>query len=403
MYQGPVETKKKESLSIIDLGYNSIKISIYDIYKNGHYKKRFQRQEYVQIGHELKKNNNNISEQSIDRTSKALESFKRDLKDGDVDSVIPIATSAVRDSINQKFVIDELKKQTGLLFNVLSGPEEGFFSYLGAQSYVRISDGIFFDLGGGSLELMHIVDFKIVKTLCLDLGVLRLSENNIVYCDSSKDPNGDSPRIDYEKLEAFLRKNLPSPSHVGFSDPGELKLVSIGGTVRSLYKFVSKMFDLPISYSHHNMFLDKRMMNLASNFLRQLSFDELAKLKLIDNQRTKTITTGSLVVNMLMEKMKFNSILVCPTGLREGVLEHYLYFKLDKQYRKRKKFIEINSEPLFVIESNEKKGNEFKKDEIKNRQTSLNQSNILNHAVLPESNTFAFPRKLSSVKINKLI
>ena len=403
MYRGPVETKKKESLSIIDLGYNSIKISIYDIYKNGQYKKRFQRQEYVQIGHELKKNSNHISEQSIERTSKALESFKRDLKDGDVDSVIPIATSAVRDSSNQKFVIDDLKKHTGLLFNVLSGPEEGFFSYLGAQSYVRISDGIFFDLGGGSLELMHIVDFKIVKTLCLDLGVLRLSENNVVYCDPSKDPNGDSPRIDYEKLEAFLRKSLPSPSQVGFSNNGDLKLVSIGGTVRSLYKFVSKMFDLPISYSHHNMFLDKRMMNLASNFLRQLSFDELGKLKLIDNQRAKTITTGSLVVNMLMEKMKFNSILVCPTGLREGVLEHYLYFKLDKQYRKRKKFIEINSEPLFVIESNEKKGNEFKKDEIKNRQTSLNHANIQNHAVLPESNTFAFPRKLSNIKINKLI
>ena len=60
MYQGHLETKIKESLAIIDLGYNSVKVSIYDIYKNGHYKKRSQKQEYVQIGHELNKNNNQI-------------------------------------------------------------------------------------------------------------------------------------------------------------------------------------------------------------------------------------------------------------------------------------------------------------------------------------------------------
>lgn len=401
MYQGHLETKIKESLAIIDLGYNSIKVSIYDIYKNGHYKKRSQKQEYVQIGHELNKNNNQISESNIGRTVKALEIFKKDLNDGGVDSLIPIATSAVRDANNQKFVVEELRKQTGIAFNILSGPEEGFFSYLGAQSFIHVPYGLFFDLGGGSLELMHVVNFKIVKTLCLDLGVLRLSDNHVSYNNSRGNVDPYNSRINYENLESFLHKTIPSENQLGIQDIEILKLVSIGGTVRTLYKFVSRMFDLPVSYSHQHMVLNKRMVDLTNKILGQLSLNELSNLKLIDKQRSKTITVGSFIVKMLMEKMKFNSLLVCPTGLREGVLEHYLYFKMDKQYRKRKKFVEINSEPLFVVENN---GNKFPQTSKESRkpQEYLDLYNKGNSSSVIESNTFAFPRKLSSFKINKL-
>lgn len=403
LYQGYLETKIKESLAIIDLGYNSIKVSIYDIYKNGHYKKRFQKQEYVQIGHELNKNNNQIPESNIGRTAKAVEIFKKELKNEGVDSLIPIATSAVRDASNQKFVVEELRRQTGISFNILSGPEEGFFSYLGAQSYIHVPHGFFFDLGGGSLELMHVVDFKIVKTLCLDLGVLRLSDNNVVYNNRSDDVDRSNSCINYENLESFLYRTIPSMSQLGLSDVKDLKLVSIGGTVRTLYKFISRMFEFPVSYSHQNMVLNKRMMHLTNKFLGQLSLDELSNLKLIEKQRSKTITVGSFVVKILMEKMKFDSLLICPTGLREGVLEHYLYFKMDKQYRKRKKFVEINSEPLFVIENN---GNNTSKTNNEVSIKSSEYADLFNKgksSSLLESNTFAFPRKLTSFKINRLI
>jgi exopolyphosphatase/guanosine-5'-triphosphate,3'-diphosphate pyrophosphatase len=403
LYQGHLETKIKESLAIIDLGYNSIKVSIYDIYKNGQYKKRFQKQEYVQIGHGLNKNNNQIPESNIGRTAKALEEFRKVLKDGAVDNLIPIATSAVREASNQKFVVEELKKQTGISFNILSGPEEGFFSYLGAQSYIHVPNGFFFDLGGGSLELIHIVDFKIVKTICLDLGVLRLSDNNLVNNVSSGGIYPSDTHINYETLESFLHTTIPSASQLGLHAVTDLKMVSIGGTVRTLYKFVSRMFNLPISYGHQYMGLNKRMVDLANMILRQLSTNELANLKLIDKQRSKTITVGSFVIKILMEKMKFNGLLVCSTGLREGVLEHYLYFKMDKQYRKRKKFIELNSEPLIVIENNEHKIQSAKNEESRKPLEYVDLHNKDNLSSLIESSTFAFPRKLTSVKINKLI
>ncbi|HKR74257.1 MAG TPA: hypothetical protein VJR94_09110 [Candidatus Nitrosocosmicus sp.] len=383
-----VESKKKESIAVIDLGYNSIKISAYDIYKNGHYKKKFQRQEYVQIGLDLSKNKGLISKQNIERTASALLSFRKDLKEQNVDFVIPIATSAVRDAINQKEVIYELKDQTGLYFNVLSGPEEGFFSYLGSQSYMHIPNGLFFDLGGGSMEVMHIQDFKIVKTICVELGVLRLSEKFIKF-DQYENSDKFRSRINYGKLEKTIAKNVPLRTQFKLDESLELKLVAIGGTARSIYKFISKIFVSDLLLSHHHVLLEKRMIDLTNSIFSELSLHDMSNLRFVDPQRSKTITAGSFVLKILMERLNFSSIFICPTGIREGVLEHYLYFRMDKKYRKRKKFIEINCEPLIVIDNN------VNKKPPKDSSSSTTNS--------PNSNSYAFPRRLESIKVNKLL
>ncbi len=388
MYDGSVESKKKESIAIIDLGYNSVKISTYDVYKNGHYKKKYQRQEYVQIGLELSKNNNIISKQNIERTVRALVSFRKDLKDQSIDTVIPISTSAVRDAINQKDVIYKLNDQTGIYFNVLSGPEEGFFSYLGAQSYMHIPNGFFFDLGGGSMELMHVRDFRILKTLCLDLGVLRLSDKFVKF-DQINNHNKIKSKINYEKLEKAVAKSVPYRDQFDFDESLDLEMVAIGGTARSLYKFISKIFNLHIPFSYHHVLLEKRMIDVANSIFRELSLYELSNLRSVDSQRSRTITAGSIILKVLMEKMNFNNLLICPTGIREGVLEHYLYFKMDKQFRKRRKFIGINCEPLIAIENNY-------------NEISSNNPSIPTFPISSESKSYVFPRRLESFKVNKI-
>ncbi|WP_458719288.1 Ppx/GppA phosphatase family protein [Candidatus Nitrosocosmicus sp. R] len=386
MYAESIESRKKESLAIIDLGYNSIKISTYDIYKNGHYKKQYQKQDYVQIGSELNSNDNMISDRNVDRTIKALDNFKKDLKEKNIDVVIPIATSAVRDAVNQKFVVDTLEDNTGFLFNILSGPEEGFFSYLGAQSYMHIPNGLFFDLGGGSLELMYVQNFRILKTICLDMGVLRLSEELVNY-NSGIEESKPWSDINYKRLEKSLIENIPSNDQLSLERSPDTKMVAIGGTIRAIYKFMSHMMDLAPSIYHSRAALDKRMITLANTIFRGLSIEELSKLKSVDPERAKTITTGSFIVKILINKQNFNNLLVCPTGVREGVLEYYLYFRMDKKYRSRKKFIKVNCEPLFAIESNKK-----------NPLSTVSDSTL---STL-EPDTYVFPRKLNSIKVNKL-
>ena len=129
------------------------------------------------------------------------------------------------------------------------------------------------------------------------------------------------------------------------------------------------------------------MISLANTIFRGLSIEELSKLKSVDPERAKTITTGSFIVKILINKQNFNNLLVCPTGVREGVLEYYLYFRMDKKYRSRKKFIKVNCEPLFAIESSKK-----------NPLSTVSDSTLS----MPEPDTYVFPRKLNSIKVNKL-
>jgi exopolyphosphatase / guanosine-5'-triphosphate,3'-diphosphate pyrophosphatase len=386
-----VKKKKVKDISIIDLGYNSIKISIYNVYKNGHYSKKGQQQEYVQIGHNLYKNNNIIESQNIERVIKFLNKFKDESKQMKIDTVISIGTSAVRDADNGKEVIKKIKKNTGFEFNVLSGFEEGFFSSLGAQSVMHVPNGIFFDLGGGSLEMIHIENYKIKKIICLNLGVLRLSEKFVKFNEKLEEETR------YKHLEDYLYKHMPTIEQFDLDISMDTRLVGIGGTVRTLSKFISGIFKISPSFSYNRVILNKKIVDLSNDIFKKLSQDELLKIKLIDQQRSKTITTGSYVIKILMEKLGFDEVLVCPTGLREGILENYLYLNMDKKYRLKKKLIELNYNGLSsIIRSN-------------NLDHALNcgvNSSYISHShsfdSLDHQHDEKFPLKIISAKVNKI-
>ena len=95
--------------------------------------------------------------------------------------------------------------------------------------------------------------------------------------------------------------------------------------------------------------MTKKMVDISNDVFKRLSQEELSQIKLIDHERSKIITTGSCVVKILMEKLGFDDLLVCPSGLREGILENYLYLTMDKKYRLRKKFIGLNYDELSSI------------------------------------------------------
>jgi exopolyphosphatase / guanosine-5'-triphosphate,3'-diphosphate pyrophosphatase len=382
--------KKKEDLSIIDLGYNSIKISVYNVYKNGHYSKKDQQQEYVQIGHNLSKNNNIIKSQNVERVIKFLNKFKDESKQMKIDTVIPIATSAIRDADNGKEVVKQIKKITGFEFNVLSGLEEGFFSYIGAQSKMHIPNGIFFDLGGGSIEIIHVENYKIKKIVCLNLGALRLTDKFEQFNEQRQQQIEEETR--YYQLEEYLYNHLPSIEQFNLDKSMNNKLVGIGGTIRTLYRFVSGIFKISPHFSYNHVTMTKKLIDLSNDVFKRLSQNELLQIKLIDQQRSKTITPGSCVIKILMEKLGFTEILVCPAGLREGIVENYLYLNMDKKYRLRKKFIELNYEclPSIVYSNN---FDHFFKYGINSPSHSL---------VSSEQYRENFPLKIISAKVNKI-
>lgn len=90
-----------------------------------------------------------LKREAIRRTIDGLKLFKSIIDFHTIGHILPVATSAVRDTCNKAEFLREVYLETGFRFKVLSGEEEAFYSYYGARKYLRGTENIvYFDLGG---------------------------------------------------------------------------------------------------------------------------------------------------------------------------------------------------------------------------------------------------------------
>ena len=197
-------------VSIIDLGFNSAKLVNYYVNRNNNSFKAYEQEgAKVRLGQGLH-DSGILGREPIQRTIHTLKLFRDIINFQCIKSVLSIATSAVREANNKNDFLHEVLQNTGFRFRVLSGKEEALYSYLGALQSTCIPTALFFDLGGGSLELVYTENFKIKKFISLPLGGLRLSQ-------TFRDSDG-----------AFFKKTIPKWKDMylrHFQTGGDLTLV----------------------------------------------------------------------------------------------------------------------------------------------------------------------------------
>lgn len=302
-------------ISIIDLGYNSIKLANYKVQRD-RYKAYFQEGLKVKAGDDLV-TTGNIARKSIQRTVDALKMFRDIIKFESIEHVIPVATSAVREAGNREKFLKELKEETEFQFRVLSEEEEALYSYMGALNSTCIPTSLFFDLGGGSLEIVYTENFNVKKLVSLPFGVLRLSQkygiSNSQYTMFAKKG--------YEKMKDYIIKNLPSRRDLNLSP--DTSLIGVGGTLRAIARYDQEVSKYAL-HKIHNYHIDNKSVELINNQFSKMTPHELANIEAIGKDRAETITTGSCIIHLLMRELRFDNIIVSSQGLREGVLLSFL-------------------------------------------------------------------------------
>jgi exopolyphosphatase/guanosine-5'-triphosphate,3'-diphosphate pyrophosphatase len=306
-------------ISIIDLGYNSIKLANYQVKRGLLYKAYLQEGIKVKAGDDLI-TTGNIARKSIHRTVDALKMFRDIIKFESIEHVIPVATSAVREAGNREKLLKELKEETGFQFRVLSEEEEALYSYMGALNSTCIPTSLFFDLGGGSLEIVYTENFNVKKLVSLPLGVLKLSQKYGI----SDSQYTMFDKKDYEKMKDYVIKNLPSRKDLNLSP--DTSLIGVGGTLRAIARYDQEVSKY-VLHKIHNYRIDNKSVELITTHFSKMTIHELANIEAIGKDRAETITTGSCIIHLLMEKLRFDKIIVSSQGLREGVLLSFLNSK----------------------------------------------------------------------------
>ena len=299
--------------SVIDLGYNSLKMVSYEVRPDGSFRAYDQRGELTRIGEGLNRTGF-LGSEPIDRTIRVLKLFNEVNRLSKVDRILAIATSAVREAGNGSEFVREAESATGLRFRVLSGKEEALFSYVGAAKAVELSDVLFFDLGGGSLELTHAEGSRVSGIMSLPLGALRMTE---LYAG----PDGRFSKKDYNRMRRRIAELIPSRRELGLRKG--TRLMGVGGTLRALARYDQWLRDYPLNKVHNYTLRRKSIMSIHK-ILRRMGPEKISRIEAFGKDRAESITAGSIVIAMMMSRLDLDEVVVSTHGLRDGVLSEFL-------------------------------------------------------------------------------
>ncbi len=299
--------------AVIDLGFNSLKLVNYNVRPDGSFESFEQYSTLAQIGEGLDRTGV-LGEERIRETIEELKVFRSVLKMHSIDSVAAVATSAVREAGNRDEFLSRVRREAGFEFRVLSEKEEGFYSWLGAAAALRSGDTLFFDLGGGSLELVSSRRGRPAGIVSLPLGALRVTQK------FSRKGAGPLTRNGISKL----RKHAEDVIDEGMIQTGgEAAMVGVGGTLRAVARYCQELSAYPI-YKLHNYSLGREDIRRAIAGISSMSMKEMGRVEAFRGGRSRTVLAGACVIDALMEAYGFREVTVSTHGLRDGVLMELL-------------------------------------------------------------------------------
>ncbi len=304
----------KLKVSVIDLGFNSLKLVTYGVRDDKSFFVIEQRSVSARLGEGMKEGGY-LQLEPMQRTIEGLELFKEIIDSESIKHFLPIATSAVREAQNRDEFVKQIRRETGFAFRVLSEKEEAYYSYAGAFRSIFEPNVFFFDLGGGSLEMVRTLNFRIRKATSLPLGALRLTQ---MFANRK----GLYSKKNYSKMRKYIEGMIPDSKVLSLKQE-KTALIGVGGSVRALASFDQEMRDYPLNKVHRYTIL-KEDLEFIQTELVESKLSEISKFDAIGEERARTITAGATVIDVIMEKLAFKELVVSTQGLRDGILAAYL-------------------------------------------------------------------------------
>ena len=300
-------------ISIIDIGSNTIKLVIYEVRKDNSFFGVQQESAKVKLGESLA-HSDSLDEQSILKSIDVLLQYRDIIRLESTNKVLCVATSAVREAKNGKYFVDQVLERTGFKVRVLNGEEEAYYSYLGASMKTCIPNGLYFDLGGGSLELVYTEDFHIKRAQALPLGALRLTR-------TFANDDGSFSKKDCDDMDQRIMDTLPTKKSYGIGI--DTLLVGAGGTLRALGRYDQKRSGFPFE-KIHNYRLSSNTIDSLRKELSSLRHNEIASRGTFDSTRIETVVAGIHIIHGIMKKFDFEEVIISGYGIREGILASFI-------------------------------------------------------------------------------
>lgn len=299
-----------QRIAIIDIGSNSARLVISHIYKNGAYNMVYNQKEALRLSQKVD-GQNLLTEEAFTSTLDTMRSFAHMCKIYQADKTIAVATAAIRNASNGPELIAKVAEQTGIQLHIISGKTEAYISYLGVINTLDVKNGIIFDLGGGSTELILFKNRKILESVSLPLGAVNTT--------GMFNTRNEMPPNVYNDLNAFIMSRL---AQYPWLKQSNLPLIGVGGTARTVAKIIQRAKKYPATKIHNYSYPIQTFRSFF-NKLCLTNLEQRKKISGLSTERSDIILAGSSIISCLLEATGAKKLITSGCGLREGLFYDY--------------------------------------------------------------------------------
>ncbi len=298
-----------ERLGIIDLGSNSARLVLLDVMEGGYFNVFDEWKEVIRLGQDMEKDGF-LKPQRVKQTVKTLQMYKKLCDINKVDTIIAVATAAVRKAKNQRSFLDEVFSVTGLQLRVLAASEEANYVYQGVINSMDIPKGIILEIGGGSTKIVYYNRRNLLAHETIPYGSITLTEK---FAGENLS-NEEQAR----KIEEFFKGELAKIEWLKELDEDTI-VIGVGGSFRNLAKISARVKRYPLDMVH-NYRLEKNDFVSIYDMIKGLELDKKMRIKGMSTGRADVLPAAFAAIKSFLDVTEKEHIAISSSGLREGLI-----------------------------------------------------------------------------------
>jgi exopolyphosphatase/guanosine-5'-triphosphate,3'-diphosphate pyrophosphatase len=301
----PRSAAPERRLAVIDMGSNSFRLVVFRYRPGGSFQLVDEIRDAVRLSGGA--GPDGLRPEAIERAARTARLYAAYCEAAEVDAVVAVTTSAVRDAPNRADALRALSADGALDVRMLSAEEEAWYGYLGAVNSTTLGDGHVLDLGGGSIQVSQVVGRGLERVVSRPLGAVRMTEAFL--------PRERAARADLKALRKHVTRELAGVPWLARSGG---RMVGIGGTIRTLASMHQRRARYPLG-ELHGYHLSRDGLEELIEAMAELPAGERTRLPGLKPDRADITLAGAVVIASVLDHVDVDEVEICAQGLREGI------------------------------------------------------------------------------------
>ena len=298
------------NIAAIDIGSNAARLLVKNVKCEEDGSVHFQKIQFVRFPLRLGVDvfgNGMVSEERKKKFVRLMKAYRQMMMIYDVAAYRACATSALRDAKNGKKILKEIKKETGMDIDIITGDEEADIIYdnhierllaLSADTREEKRCYMYVDVGGGSTEVSFIDDGELKARHSYNIGTLRLLRGAVTE-EAIDTACGEISAMRSENETADEKKRCV--------------IIGSGGNINKLYRLVPKKSKLKDRITLQQ--LEKLYATLS-----EMSVEQRIRQLDLRPDRADVIVPAALIFIKIAKAVGATDIIVPTIGLSDGII-----------------------------------------------------------------------------------